>query len=93
MKKEISEFPDYSVDDDGKVYKNDIEQQHIFDTITGHLFVKIDTWLISTHMPVYKLVAKYHLENPNNYESVLFKNSIFNDVSANNLEFVADDYV
>lgn len=92
MKKEIVEFPEYSVDNDGKVFKGDVEQQHIYDKYTGHVFVKIDTWLIQAHFPVYKLVAKYHLENPNNYESILFKNSIFNDVSASNLEFVPDDY-
>jgi hypothetical protein len=92
MKKEIVEFPEYSVDDDGKVYKNDVEQLHVYDKITGHVFVKIDTWLITTHIPVYKLVAKYHCENPNNYDAILFKNSIFNDITVSNLEFVPDDY-
>lgn len=92
MKKEILEFPDHSVDEDGKVYKNDVELQHTFDKITGHVFVLIDTWLIKQYIPIYKIVAKYHLENPNNYESILFKNAIFNDVRAENLEFVPDDY-
>ncbi len=92
MKKEIIEFPSYSVDEDGKVYKNDTEINHTFDKITGHVFVFIDTFVIQAYIPVYKLVAKYHLDNPNNYESILFKNSIFNDVRAENLEFVSDDY-
>ena len=92
MKKDIVEFPGYSVDDDGKVYKNDVEIPHTFDKVTNHVFVKIDIFLIQGYIPVYKIVAQYHLENPNNYTSVLFKNSIFNDVSAANLEFVPDDY-
>lgn len=92
MKKDIVEFPEYSVDENGKVFKGEEEQQHVYDKLTGHVFVKIETWLISTHIPIYKLVAKYHLENPHNYTSILFKNSIFNDMSANNLEFVPDDY-
>jgi hypothetical protein len=92
MKKQITEFPEYSVDEDGKVYKNDTEINHTYDKITGHVFVFIDTFVITSYIPVYKLVAKYHLDNPNNYGSVLFKNSIFNDVRAENLEFVSDDY-
>ena len=82
MKKEITEFPGYSVDEDGRVYKNDTEINHTYDKITGHVFVFIDTFLIKAYIPVYKLVAKYHVENSNNFESVLFKNSIFNYVRA-----------
>lgn len=92
MKKQIVEFPEYSVDENGKVYKSDEEQKHIYDKLTGHVFVLIDTWLIKTHIPVFKLVSLYHLENPNNYTDILFKNSIFNDVRADNLEFVPEDW-
>jgi hypothetical protein len=92
MKKDIVEFPGYSIDDDGKVYKDDVEIVHTLDSVTNHVFVKIDTFLIQAFIPVYKIVSQYHLENPHDYTSVLFKNSIFNDVSATNLEFVHDDY-
>ena len=90
--KTIIEFPEYSVNEEGKVFKGEKEQLQTYDKVTGHVFVLIDTWLIRAYVPIYKLVAKYYLDNPNKYESILFKNAIFNDVSVGNLEFVPDDY-
>lgn len=87
MKKQIKNFPDYSIDDQGKVYSNkylkERELKPWADSKNRYLYVSLSENGIKTNYSIHRLVAENFLPNPNNYTDV---DHINNNTKDNRLE-------
>ena len=80
----------YSVRRNGDVvgiYKGKVVKKPILEDSEGFLMVNLGLTYGNHKQFIHRLVAEKYLDNPNNYEHVLFKDGNIKNVHCNNLEW------
>lgn len=90
MEKEIKDFPNYYITDDGKVISKKFKEPRIMKTWfqkSGYENIKLCKENKTYHFLIHRLVAEAFIPNPDNLPEVNHKNKNRNDNRVENLEW------
>lgn len=86
--KEVPNFPNYIVTENGQVYSKSAKRYMIINTTTKYGRIKLCNNNVQKDVQIHSLVATLYLPNPDNKPFILHKNFIPHDNSVNNLCWV-----
>ena len=89
--KQIKDFPNYLIYDDGRVYNIKSKKfRKLTPNKLGYISLTLQNKGVSKGYSCHRLVAMYFIPNPNNYPIVDHKNRIKTDNNVNNLRWVTN---
>lgn len=94
MRKEIKDFPQYYIEEDGRVWSEKTKKYlTLSKTPTGYLYINLRDSAQKQHLKlIHRLVAEAFIPNPNNLKEINHKDEDKTNNKVSNLEWCSREY-